>query len=553
MQRSAVVVISIMSHLLALNCTGDDDSDSSFGDLPDLWVAGVACSVVSSFATAIGTIMQKKVHVRQESLPDNEKSPEFIGIIFNKRWFIALIVMGIVPLPFDFTAFALAPQSLIATMSGLTIVLNQVFAPIMLDEKLTRVEVYGTVIIVSGVVLVSLSTGSNPTDYNLCELIGRYGDPDVLGAVFFVIAMMIVCLFLIHSGYCPSMLEPVRPEFFAFTAGGFASLMQIAIKAMGELVTDLFDSADRSTWRTLWPYFHIVAIIFLAIGMISYINRGLQTYDAVLYTPLYFTNLIVLSSSLGLIFYKEYQDFDTWQMAIYPTGVVIVCTGILFMTLKGVNIQQVRARVARLDRSRAWRRSYRRNNVLATSNADLDDEDPPNNNNHGNNEVTNDESSMTASVVDPDEKCSGQDSPNSSRFVHVKKMASSAKAHVRQIPSKIHKPALPSMPNISRPTRLTLPNWSATPPWKWSTFSRTEPDSTNTTDVASPTDMHNLSFDRNSHPEQDIENGGNDFTSDSASREYRKSRTDSRLFDHSEVDSHKHFSENPKMRRDSYE
>ncbi|GBG34240.1 Magnesium transporter NIPA4 [Hondaea fermentalgiana] len=355
-----------MSDFFSLSCnstetTDDGDETTVFGDLPWLWLLGMACSVVSSFATALGTILQKKAHMEQEALPDEEKSYEFIGIIFNKHWLFALCVMGLIPLPFDFTAFALAPQSLVVTMTGLTIVLNQLFAPYLLQEKLTRVEIIGTIIIVTGVIITSVTAGGNPSDFDVCELVSRYSDTDVLAMAFSIISLMCLCLFLIHSNKHPDSIEPLRPEFYAFVAGGFAGLMQIAFKATGELVKGIFGTADSDVnpWKTIWPYVHIIAVFFLAVGMISYINRGLQAYDAVLFTPLYFTNLIVLSSSLGLVYYKEYENFEVWQMIVYPFGVAIVCGGILFMTIKGVDIPTVRARIARLNKSRENMKSMR--------------------------------------------------------------------------------------------------------------------------------------------------------------------------------------------------
>ncbi|CAK9001844.1 Transmembrane protein 184A [Durusdinium trenchii] len=242
-------------------------------------------------------------------------------------------------------------------MTGLTIVLNQVFAPMLLGEKLTRVEVIGTAIIILGVILTSTSAGGNPTTFNVCQLVARYADTDVLVVVFFFVGAIALNIFWVHGGRHPPVLEKLRPEMYAFVAGGLGGLMNVAFKATGELAKGEVGSASTNTWATIWPYFHILAVAVLAIGMISYINRGLQHYDAVLFTPLYFTNLIICSTTLGMVYYREYQNFKTWQLAVFPIGISIVVCGILFMTLRGVDVDVVRARMARLDQSKENRKS----------------------------------------------------------------------------------------------------------------------------------------------------------------------------------------------------
>jgi len=350
---------SKMSELFVLECNETIASESGneiFGDRPFLWVAGIACSCFSSLATAIGTILQKKAHMVQETLPDEEKSHEIGGIVLNRYWFAALAIMVLVPLPFDFASFALAPQSVIVPISGLTIVLNQVLSPLMLGETLTHVEIVGTTIILVGVILTSASAGGNPTSFTVCELIGRYGERDFLIVCLLVLSLMGVNMFWVHTRRHPVFLERLRPEMLAFIAGCFGGFLQLGFKALGELAKGEIGPVETNTWRTLWPYIHILVVPLLGLIMISYVNRGLQAYDSILFTPLFFTNLIVLSSTLGLIYYEEFEGFIAWQFTLFPLGIIVIVFGIAFMTLKGVNIEEVRAREDRLMKSKENRR-----------------------------------------------------------------------------------------------------------------------------------------------------------------------------------------------------
>lgn len=231
----------------------------------------------------------------QEELPDEEKAFEFIGIVFNRYWLFALFIMVLVPLPFDFASFALAPQSVIVPLSGLTIVCSLILSYYMLGESITRIHVIGTSIILTGVVITSVTGGGNPPQFTVCELIGRYSDPDVLVAATFVASIITVNMYWIWTRRHWKSVERLRVLMYAVVAGSLGSGVNVGFKATGELTKGSVGSTKTNTFATLWPYLHIVGVGILAIGMISTINRGLQQYDAAIFTPLYFTSLIVMS------------------------------------------------------------------------------------------------------------------------------------------------------------------------------------------------------------------------------------------------------------------
>ena len=107
-----------------------------------------------------------------------------------------------------------------------------------------------------------------------------------------------------------------------------------------------------NTWSTVNPYYDILVVIVLSVTMLSYLNQLLSRVDAVIATPLFFTNLIVCSSTVGLVFYKEYVKFQLWQWIIFPLGITVVCIGVAFMSLKGINLDELRLKEAMLQKSK---------------------------------------------------------------------------------------------------------------------------------------------------------------------------------------------------------
>ena len=96
--------------------------------------------------------------------------------------------MVFIPLPLEFTSFAIAPQSLIAPFAGLTIILNQIFAAVLLPEKITKIELISTVFIVCGLVCIAFAAGGGSKQYTYCHIIERYSEPD------FYIPSFVLCV-----------------------------------------------------------------------------------------------------------------------------------------------------------------------------------------------------------------------------------------------------------------------------------------------------------------------------------------------------------------------
>lgn len=333
------------------------ESEENGDSAPWLWLVGLGCSVVSSAATAVGTILQKKAHNLQQSLPDEEKAPEIAGIVFNKYWLWALVIMVFLPLPFDFASFALAPQSVIVPMTGLTIVLSAIAAVVILKERLTKIEVIGTFTILCGVALTTVTAGGNSETLTLCDILDRYIELDFLIPASALMFSVFVNMYWLKTENYPSALEKFKPQMYAFVAGGLGAIMQVLFKATGELAKGSADGVGGNTWRTVHPYYHIIGVVVLAVGMLSYLNLLLSRVDAVIATPLYFTNLIVCSSTIGLLFYKEYKGFEVWQWVVFPLGILVVCMGVAFMSLKGINLDELRLKEAMLQKSKENRMS----------------------------------------------------------------------------------------------------------------------------------------------------------------------------------------------------
>ena len=159
------------------------------------------------------------------------------------------MVMGLFPFPLDFFAFQFAAQSLVAVFAGFTLICNQIMAPCILKERLSKIDVVASAIVVGGTTVATIFgshelehlltprgdssvyfitlTGKRrsrrETEFNLCELLDMSIEPTFLVAESCLITTMIVLGLLIRQtspdrmaarfpGYVSIHSKPAEPE-----------------------------------------------------------------------------------------------------------------------------------------------------------------------------------------------------------------------------------------------------------------------------------------------------------------------------------------------------
>ena len=316
------------------------------------WWIGVLMGLFSSAATCFGLILQKCAHVKNLERPPEKRAYEINGIPLTWWWFGSFCLMVLVPLPFDFVAFSFASQSLLVPLAGVTLVMNQIFAPCLLGEKLYRIDIYATVIILVGCTMTTATGNHEETTFTACDFLDMYLSARFLCAELVVLwPLMVFCVINVkRPSWCGlpfakpewdeffGKLKWLHPVFYAFVAAGFGCQQNVVFKVTGELTKDSVQGSgggdEKGPWSYVFPYIHVVLIVFFASAQIMWINKGIHLFDAVLSLPLYNSFYIVLSGTWGFIYFDEMAKFDTFQWVMFPLGIAITIGGILLMTSK---------------------------------------------------------------------------------------------------------------------------------------------------------------------------------------------------------------------------
>jgi len=299
------------------------------GTSDSLWLIGMVFTVLSSFAVSFGTVLQKKAHVDDLNKPRELRAPRKYGLLCSRMWLFGFLIMVLLQIPLTFAALAMAPQSIVIPLgAGATIVLTQILAVCILKEKVGRIEVFSTLLIIVGVILTTTANAGGTKSLSACQILNRYTDTDFLVPIIILLVAISFCAVTLHYDFACA--QGFKPAVFAFIAGGLGAILNIMLKVVGEFTQGALsgEGEAQAAWDSIHPYYHLLVVFFLAFGMISFINQGLERFNASSYLNLYNCLFIILCTLLGALFFREFDTFGTKALIMFPLGIIVTLVGI---------------------------------------------------------------------------------------------------------------------------------------------------------------------------------------------------------------------------------
>eukprot|EP00929_Paragymnodinium_shiwhaense_P007667 TRINITY_DN111575_c0_g1_i1.p1 TRINITY_DN111575_c0_g1~~TRINITY_DN111575_c0_g1_i1.p1 ORF type:complete len:373 (-),score=73.94 TRINITY_DN111575_c0_g1_i1:104-1222(-) len=297
------------------------------------WLIAVLVSILASVLTVTGFVLQKLALMDHE---EAKRWPRVGDFVLSPRWLVGFLFAAIAPLPGDCVAYALAPLSLTAPLSGVTVVLNTMVAPMVLGEQLQLwPDLPATGFILLGAILSTAMASKDETDssFSLEKLLKNLesGGPMisllVLGGVF--VSSFSYSLRFKHGIERAARDRPLNPPMHdvllpAILAASTGCVANILLKALGEFV-----KAGISFPRCL--LFLVVAIFPFAGLQLNFVNRGLRLYMQTVFFPVYNALLVLANTVWGGIFYREYESIAHAgpRIVLFFLGVSCVMAGIV--------------------------------------------------------------------------------------------------------------------------------------------------------------------------------------------------------------------------------
>lgn len=346
-----------------------------------LSVLGVLISCLASGTSAIANVGVRWSHVNEASRPKEEQRNTFkrchIYPIFG-----LYILNGLL----DMAAFSLAPMSLLAPTSALTIVINALAARIILGEVMTRVDFVGTSVIFTGAILCTVF-GSKQSEQRsadeLKELYNRRAFIDFsvmhggLLVLCFVFSYIVFPRLLDVSGLLytaqtdrqqenvvvvdlsskeekeaaqeekkkqkkleASALRKAHKWSYGFWGLGFALLTagtaawtNVLLKSVSEMLTTSFKGDNQLDDGTFWLL--LSGMTASVLMQLVFMTSIFEPFESIFIVPMFQSSLIISLIVIGGMYFNEFSVMSTSEIAMFCTGCVVCLVGIAIIAGQG--------------------------------------------------------------------------------------------------------------------------------------------------------------------------------------------------------------------------
>eukprot|EP01059_Diplonema_ambulator_P035439 TRINITY_DN8334_c0_g1_i1.p1 TRINITY_DN8334_c0_g1~~TRINITY_DN8334_c0_g1_i1.p1 ORF type:complete len:460 (+),score=72.46 TRINITY_DN8334_c0_g1_i1:912-2291(+) len=376
----SVVVVAPWANVTEDECLAKSSGGSGGADADvstPLVAMGTLLVIGASFISCFGVNLQKLAHNKNASLPVEDR----VSMYKMWQWWLGIfcMIMGSV---MDMAALPFVPLSRVAALGASTMVANIVITPLFLKETLTRHDLVGCALAVSGTVVACLfGAGSETNVSSLCLL--KYFSNALFIMYFAFVLMFLMSLYYLIIGFRRMQATLVRmeiiedtlecvwlhanleklhgvpqdptfrfvtgygPQFYpcvhAVFAGTIGAQSVMFAKAVLKFLGNAIYSHEDSTMKSIgYMVLFLLPTGFCLYNQITYLNVSLQIYrDALFVLPVYQALWVSAGILSGLFFYQEYREIKNLHAALFGLGCFVSLAGLMVLARRECQTEQI--------------------------------------------------------------------------------------------------------------------------------------------------------------------------------------------------------------------
>ncbi|KAH9914016.1 uncharacterized protein B0H18DRAFT_1046835 [Fomitopsis serialis] len=391
-----------MNTSLSLNVTSLLDSNAT-SDIPDsdapqvqhaspvvAFIIGLAIILLASILNAAGLNLTKLDHVRTSAIPKAQRRRDWL----RPLWLLGMVLYILSQVIGSTLALEYMRAEYVAPLGSTSLIFNFLFAKFLVDSPVTNYDIYGTIIVILGVIgivafgSINSGLGEETSAEHLAYLWTR---GNWLSFFFFMsFALIILYAFVAQleqvlaargdinaepfagmssrrsGGPAPvgffkklvagmeTAMMWVREKLELWTApqddkriawtigigwaccgGGLAGGCLVFAKAAVKVISG--SVSHQNAGNQIGRASTIFTFIFLAITAVSQIiclNRGLKVYDSTLVVPVFYGVYTAAGFLNSLIFNDEVDAYQPWTLFLIFVSMIILISGVVLLTYK---------------------------------------------------------------------------------------------------------------------------------------------------------------------------------------------------------------------------
>mmetsp|Transcript_17476 Transcript_17476/g.39575 ORF Transcript_17476/g.39575 Transcript_17476/m.39575 type:complete len:490 (-) Transcript_17476:242-1711(-) len=292
----------------------------------DAWI-GIILSLLGDIIINVGMNCMKYAHNINIDPETGKPLKHFTSITW--WWFGILgIIGGEVG---NLIAYGYAPAAIVTPIGSIGVVTNVLITTRVLKEPLTKLNIFGVLCVVGGIVVVVLFapkaviTFSSRTVWKDVLFTRNFG---VYLAVFF--GSLAVMLPVSRKYGKKSVL------IYIIVCAIIASLTIVCAKSFSTLLINSSQNGIGIELLSPWPYVFLIVMVITAVLSMSYVNKAMMVFDNSQVVPTYFS--LFTTASVGAVgwVYHEFDCFiDLTKGILFLVGIVTAMIGV-FLVQQGI-------------------------------------------------------------------------------------------------------------------------------------------------------------------------------------------------------------------------
>ncbi|KAF8135708.1 hypothetical protein EV363DRAFT_1429417 [Boletus edulis] len=353
------------------------------------FIIGLAIVLIASVLNAAGLNLTKLDHVRTNAIPKSARRRDCL----RPLWLLGMTLYILSQLIGSTLALDYIRAEYVAPLGSTSLIFNFLFARFLVGTPVTQTDIYGTIVVVIGVIGIVAFGGMNSglsseTDVDHITALWRRSG----WLVFFFsmsIALLVVLKFTFSldavlaarsditsepfTGMSSRRSSPPSTTFtgkvkstyasfsfwimekleiwtapkddmqlawilgigWACCGGGLAGGCLVFAKATVKLLTgSLSHENPGNQFGHIAPIFTIILLIITAVLQIICLNRGLKVYDSTLVVPVFYGVYTATGFLDSLIFNNQVDAYKPWILLFIFASIVILISGVVLLTHK---------------------------------------------------------------------------------------------------------------------------------------------------------------------------------------------------------------------------
>jgi len=285
-------------------------------------------AILSYSLLNIGFVLEKKAAAALPKIEEQSTWHNLKNFLTNKTWLFGFLLVNI---QWFFFLFALewGSLSLVIPMAGVGLIVLVVFSYFYLKEPITKPEIFAILGIISGVIIMGVTSSESEPTYSLFEMNNFLKQTS---AIVFIVVFTVIMIGMVLFSVIKQI--PIIGALYGLASGLASGLGVIFTKA----VTGGFDTSNF--WTTFvvalkqwvwWIYFAL--LILFNIASTIFLQLGYQKSKAVIVSPLFSMASLITPIIGGLIIFSEWSSYSVGIIIAKSVALVLITIGILLLSI----------------------------------------------------------------------------------------------------------------------------------------------------------------------------------------------------------------------------